>query len=462
MQRMNQWYQNGMLATLLLVYAVLGCMAIYFFKERLCTDTGYYFFKTINEKSFHVEHQRFVHLFAEMPVWLGQLLHLPLHIIAKAYSLMHVFFFFSIGAILFWRYRNIYDWLLLLFLQLIGIQYGFLNPVVEQYYGTAICVMIMAVLRQHATISNKHFLIIIIAAFFVLSSHPINLVLFVFVLWLDFLQRKNKRLLFSFLMIIPVFLVYKSQVTSAYEAGKIAWMLDFAHNHSYKQLATKQHWISFAQLLWQHYLPWICLALITCVYFIIQKKLLKLASIVSFIMVLFFVIHLSNPIVLYSGYNEQVCYIIVPIICIPFFMDVLPIMPLQKVMFGVLIVIAAHCIRQQYNIMQVYKAKTVFIENSINKAQQLPGDKFTMQEHEFASVAPLINWDIPFFSMMMASINQQKCVTILPLMNDNVQMLQALKTDDYIFRDQELGNLRTLNKMYFPLSNNNTYQAWPK
>jgi hypothetical protein len=62
------------------------------------------------------------------------------------YSITHVIFFAVIAFLLLWRYNNIFYALLILSLQLIGIVWGAVNPIVEHYYGTALLVAFYCIL----------------------------------------------------------------------------------------------------------------------------------------------------------------------------------------------------------------------------------------------------------------------------------------------------------------------------
>jgi hypothetical protein len=454
---MNSFFANRYKLLFVFAYIILYGMAIYYCQERLCTDTGHYFFQTINARFFYVEHQRFVQVFAEWPIVLGMLVGLPLKVLTILYSCAHIFFFFSIGLLLYKKYKDVHSWLLLLFLQIIGFQIGFINPIIEHYYGIAIGVAVFSILRQSTQISTFIFCMLQLLAILLLTSHPFAMLLYIFILSIDFITRKNIRFFISMCIIIPFYFLFKSKFASQYEIDKSAWIFDTTINKTYLQLFTSNLWLSFGKVLFVHYWHWLLLFGINCAYFLKAKQYKILACMLFFILGTIVIIQFAYAVTSYSGQIEQACFAIIPYVLFPFFMLVLPNSTYQKPLFVLLVFIFLIGVISQNDFMQTYTAKTKRVHLWIAKARQQAGDKFTISASSYADINHLINWDIPFFSILLSAVDGGKQVSITPMADNNMVLINQLQDHQYLYRNNEVGELGTLNKKYF-LIENSPYQ----
>ncbi len=322
-------------------YAFLGCMALYFYKERLTTDTSYYFFKTLNTGRFWVEHQRIVLAIAEIPIWVCSKMGFPLQTIAMSFSVWHLLVFYLSGAFIYWRTKNVYAWLLLLLLQLIGIEYGFVCPIFEQFYGTAIGIIFYVELKQlnNPSISRRLFLFVL--WLLLLLSHPFNLILGVYLLALDYVSTNNIKKYIPYLLLIMPLILFKKLTASEYETGKMNWIFDFAHNKTYQQLFTWDYYLQAGKYLIQYYwILGICFMAL-CAQIVISKKWKQLFVVLSFLLGSWLLINMSYVMIDYSGYNEQLYFLLVPFVLIPWVLDFLR--PSSSKIFNIIILLLIVC-----------------------------------------------------------------------------------------------------------------------
>jgi hypothetical protein len=434
-------------------YAVFFCMAIFYYQERLCTDSGHYFFQTIHNGFFHIEHQRFVQAFAQWPVLAGMIFRLPLKPLAIIYSCAHVFFFYMLGQFLFLKYKNMYPWLLLLFLQIIGFQIGFINPIIEHYYGIAIGVVLFSMMRYQPNISITTFCALQVLACLLLCSHPFAVLLYLFILSFDFIHRKNIGFSLSMCIILPIYFLLKSHFASQYELDKSGWIFNTAINKTYLQLFTSNLWMQFGQLLLQYYWHWLVLLGINCLYFYTSKQYAYLLTMLFFVFGTIGVIQFAYAITSYSGQSEQACFAIIPYVLFPFFMMVLPNIGKQKLIFFLLVVIFTFGVIAQNNWMQIYTAKTKRVQEWIAIARLQTGNKFTIKQARYNDIDGLIDWDIPFYTLLISGMDGGKQVSIVPLVDNTESTIRQLLPNQYLYRFVAIEQIESLNKKYFILGN---------
>jgi hypothetical protein len=444
-------------------YIVLLAFAIFFYKERLCTDTAYYFYKIINEKNLHVEHQRYVQAFAEFPVLIAMYLHASLQTCVLVYSITHVIFFAVIAFLLLWRYNNIFYALLILSLQLIGIVWGAVNPIVEHYYGTALLVAFYCILINTKKINIFTLLLLLILAFLGLTSHPYNLVLFIFLLIFLYLSNIQKKQLLYFVLLVPVFILFKKNNTSIYETEKINWIFNITRNKHYLQLLSAAWWFHFCKMLLLYY--WhLLLILFTTLYVLLkQGKNIHALVTLTFFLLACFIINFSYDISTMSGYIEQVYFLLCPLVLIPFFSMVLPSIYIgakRKIILPIMSIILLVCVTKQYFLLDHFTSKTKIFLAWNKIAQAKTGCKFILPTNVLLPYDQFINWDMPFVTHLLSAMQFSKQTTLVPAMDNNILLIQSLKSNEYLFRNNEIGEIDILNNIYLHLCTDSIYYTW--
>ena len=87
--------------------AILLTGAIVFFKERvLFADAAYILFNILNYHSFAIQEHRYGSFITQVVPFLGQKLHLPVKFLIIGYGVSFNLFYFTVAAVLVYRYRQ--------------------------------------------------------------------------------------------------------------------------------------------------------------------------------------------------------------------------------------------------------------------------------------------------------------------------------------------------------------------
>jgi len=437
-------------------YLVLIALSIYFYQERLSSDTSYYFFKTLNTQWFHIEHDRYVLAIAELPVVILSNLNVPLKFIAMVFSVWHLLFFYIIGFITYRIDKNANAWFVLLLSQTIGIVYGFIGPIFEQFYGTALAVLFYVLLRKYSVFNWPLRIFLMFLFAMVILSHPFNAVLLAFMLAIDFTTFKSIKKYWPFVLLIPLYVLFKKLNASTYENDKMNWIFDLEHNKTYQLLFQPEHLYLKARFFWYYYKEVILFFSITWCYFIWSKQYFKWIVFTLFFFATLLLINFCYNIEEYSGYYEQVYFLIVPIVVVPFVFEVWNAIKHKTVLlgFGLLsLIIFGYRMNQQVNYAKAFQQKRNLTAQWVEQAQYLPGCKFYIPYEYFKHNSQYVDWDMPYYSLLYSAMHEYpKQVTIFP-MEDEPNKLVNTPENAYWFRGGELKKVSSLNPNYFKLCN---------
>ena len=446
-------------------YIALIALAIVFYQERLASDTSYYFFKSLNSQFFHIEHDRYVLAIAELPVVLFSNLHLPLKYIAIVFSVWHLLFFYIIGFITYKIDKNANAWFVLLCVQTIGIVYGFIAPIFEQFYGTALAVLFYVLLRKYRLLNWPLRIFLMFLFAMVILSHPFNAVLLVFMLAMDFTTYKSFKKYWPFLILIPLYILFKKLNASTYENDKMNWIFDLEHNKTYQLLFQPEHLYLKARFFWYYYKEVIVLFSLTWGYFIWSKQYFKWIVFTLFFFGSLLLINFSYNIEEYSGYYEQVYFLIVPIVVVPFVFEVWNAIKHKTVLlgFGLLsMIMFGYRMNQQVNYAKAFQQKRNLTKQWVEQAQDMPGYKFYIPYENFKAHSQYVDWDMPYYSLLYSAMHgYPKQVTIFPTEEEPNKLLETPE-HAYWFRGGELENVSTLNSYYFQLCNSTYSNLYPE
>ncbi len=444
---------NWIVTTTLFLYAILLCMTIIFYQERLNIDSSYYFFKTLNRGFFYIEHQRYVLAIAELPVVLGGWLGLSLKHIVVLYSVWHVLFFFLIGALLLYHYKKTSYILLMLSLQTIGILYSFVNPIFELYYGVALAAWLYIILKENSRLHPRHYIMLAVLSFFIISSHPFNIILYAGIIATDFIRRKKNVLPLTAISLVLIFLLTKSLFISDYEQGKIWWTFNFAQNKTYENLFTLSYWQQHLLFLWRHYFDWLLLVpLFLVVGFRYLSSIVFLITVSLFVLVVGFA-HLSFTMLAPSGYAEQVFFISIPVVLFCLFIEILPLVKNYWLVRSIPLVIfflVGMRLYKQYNLGKDYSQRVVWIQQQTMRAMENNNCKALILVPENANISHYLGWDIPFTSMVYSSMQKGKrTFSIVPMHVGDSNFFYNIAESTYYFRLEEIMPMAELDNHYF-------------
>lgn len=435
-------------------YLLLMGMALYFFEERLSSDTSYYFFKSLNAGFFHVEHQRWVLALAELPVVLLSRLGAPLSVVAQAYSLGHVLFFWTIGLIIYLRYRNLYAWLLLIMLQAVGIREGFIGPVFEQFYGTALSVLFYLHLQHDAGRHRAQLVLSLLLYLFILSSHPFNGILVWFILMLHTTETRTWKRLMPYVLVLILFVLFKKSMASEYESGKMNWIFDLEHNKTYRLLFDPEHLLRRCKFLLHYYPDWLLACSASIIYFVQKKQGVRLFWCISFLGASLLLINFSYSIEEYSRYHEQVYYLIVPLVLFPLLFNAFPEWGKGR-MYPLLLVCTSSVLMFRFSVQwstaRQFHTKVAIARQLVDAAQTQEGCLFFVPAQYFQYQSKFVDWDMSFFTLLYSAMHHYpKQVSVLPI-EDSADKVMDIKKGMYWFRGGEAEPIQKLNASYFQL-----------
>jgi len=143
-------------------------------------------------------------------------------VILLLYSLNHVLFPLLVFYLTVKIYNKPIAGFVLLLFQTAGLITGFFVPMFELYYAGSLLVLFVSALYSHKSLTSN--LILIISGFFIISSHPIGIVLLFMVMVIHFLKHKWEKVpIYGVIITITLaLLLLKYFNASEYESGKTA------------------------------------------------------------------------------------------------------------------------------------------------------------------------------------------------------------------------------------------------
>jgi len=442
-----------------LLFLILSVFAVIFFKERLFTDAGYYIFRTINNESFWIEHNRFVLIFPQVLPLIAVKLKLNLQFILVLYSLSHVLLPYLIFLLTRYGFKNKETGILLLLLQTIGLLSAYFTPVFELYYGVSLLVL-FAVVLDNKIKKVKYLCLLVALELLILTSHPYSNILFAFVIILHINENNwkyYKQYLLFGSVLIGVF-IFKIYTASEYEQGKTKAFINTLNRANYDLIYLK----SLAGFLITYYKELLILLLTTFGYYFMTKKYIKSIIVVSFFLINLVIINISYYGFEHSRYQEQVYFSLIFIGLFPFTIDMLKNIgtKYRTVFYLLTFALIVNRLFLIYEESDGFNNRTNTMEHLINQAQMIDGSKYEINQDYITNdscVGP--NWSYPIETMLISGLNaDHKTITICTeedmSYNDN---RSKLRPNAYLFRRWEIYDINTLNQYYFHLENSDYY-----
>lgn len=438
------------------VFAVLIFLSAVFYHERLLVDSGYYLMRVINSRLPWVEHQRFILILSQVLPVIGVNLVVPLKTVLLLYSLNHVLFPLLIFFFSFFIFRNQFSGIMLILLQVAGLVTGFLVPMFELYYAAALLVLFASVLYS-GSLNKYHYLLLIVIAFFVTSSHPVGMALLIMVIVFHLSVNGLKYLKFYAFIgsVILGFLLLKYLHASSYESGKA--------NSIVQEFISGKYNLSFlvqlSGFLFQYYWALIIMALGMIIQMIRQKKFKIMAIYLISIVVFIILSALNTGNFEWSRYNEQVWFPLGFVVLFPLMTGLFSEVKqfTSTILLFVLLVFTAYRLLLIYENAAIYRQRTAQLSNLTRYVQATGVDKFVVDELNLAEpLTPGANWSYPIESMFFsAETGPEHTVTICTLEDYTFQDLYMELTDSsYVFWRINTAPDGSLNPHYFTLHSN--------
>lgn len=307
-----------------IAFLLWAVAAVYFYQERLYSDSAFYIAKVIHYEQFWVELSRYVLVFSQLLPLLVIKLGGSMKAVLIAYSLGHILFFYG----MYWvgRYRwgsSGLGWFILV-TQLVGLTQGFAAPMFELYYVSAFLGW-WAVLLYKKETSGVHLAALAVLAGWVALNYMLTM-------WLlgGMLAVHRMRVGWS--------TSWRPYIATVLGMG-IAFALKQAlTHHSYEEAKMEQFilnlttraypWESYWKPLWgiytQHYRMLLLLIGLTTVGYLLQRRYVTALGYLIGLLVTQYIVALTYPHIAHSRYQEQCYFIAVLAVLLPLFMDLWP------------------------------------------------------------------------------------------------------------------------------------------
>ena len=445
-----------------LVFALLILLSVLFYRERLLADSGYYLMRMVNSRMPWSEHGRFILIFSQLLPWLGVSLHLPMKAILLMYSLNHVLFHLLVFYLVVYRYRNTGAGILIILLQVAGLVTGFLVPMFELYYAASMLVLFAAILFS-GRLNIPHQLIMLFLAFFIMSSHPVGIVMLIMVVGYNVIENGFKhRLFYLYLgLLLAGLMLFKYFTASEYESGKTAAILQDFSSGKYNAV----YFSGLASFLLKNYFSIALIALVITLLMINRRWYKQIWLYLFSILALAILSIFNTGNFDFSRYNEQVWFPVVFVVCFPLMLRLTNNIGRKAGLFLSLLFIAFIGFRLFLitdNAM-IYTKRTDRMQQVIEQAQQIEGRKFIVDDALLVEGGiPGPNWSYPIETMFLSAENgKTQCISICTTEDYYYnEVYKQLNSTNYLFRRFEVEPLSYLNPRYFMLDTGKYQQIY--
>lgn len=435
-------------------FAILLVLSFIFYRERLLADSGYYLMRMINSGSPWIEHQRYVLLLSQLLAWAGVMLHMPLKFILILYSLNHVLFPVLIFYLSVFYYRNPMAGIVLILLQTAGLTLGFFVPMFELYYAASLLVLVTAILYsgKNSPVDNT---LLLGSVFFIISSHPVGLVLLImtFSIYVVDSGWVRYKLFIIIGLFIAGFFIFKYFSVSEYESGKLKAITDGMISGKYNI-----NWLTKTIIFsWKQYPVIIIVATGLLIQFIWNRKWIKSVVFVMFFVLVFLLSGLNSGHFVLSRYNEQVWF---PLI----FAAVYPLMTgvdfqfrkgIKTILFLIFLVFFSYRISLLNNESHRYRMRIKQLYSLVEYAKHIGQTRCVIDERNiFYNEIPDANWSFPIESMFLsAEKDPESTITLCTLEDyDFNGIYSRLNDSNYLFWRINPEPVSSLNPHYFHLN----------
>jgi hypothetical protein len=442
----------GAMATLLI-------LAILFYQERaFFSDIAFQTFLMINEGSVQIMVNRFGAALIQLLPLLAIKAEAPLWLISMSYSASFPLLFLAIYWLIVRFFKNDYLGWVLVFLFTLIVFDAFYWATSEQQQGLAVLLLFFAyLLRYPGRFSWWMWIINVLAVVVLAYYHPLIFIPFYF-LWLYFILHEpgrffNKQFLLIGAIMLMV-LIVKSQLSSNwYDADKINTFTTNlkAYYPNYLSMPSHFQFLENCLKVW-YFFP--LFLIIDIAYYAVQKAWLKLVLLISFCLGFIFLLHIAFPNTEHRFYAEVNYMALSIFVMVPF---VFEIAPLIKAKYLALIFLSILIIRLSsiaYN-HRPYTQRVEWIAAQLDQAIT-DGDKFYLDKKEAPMDVLLMEWGLPYESLIISNIQGQPQTLFI---HSDIQSFQEeLQQDSTFITSFKIYHQKELNVKYFYLRPG-TYKA---
>lgn len=202
----------------------LAVFAIYFAKERLYADAGYFLVRVIDEGSFHVINQRWLMPLIQWLPLVGVKLGLSLPTITVLYSVGNVALATALYGYVGHVLRDRHHAIILLATQFVGLAQALFCPVFELYYGAMLLIALRALLHSEQAHTRSGRFIAALLFALVATCHFLGLLVLLLMFAMDRIWQQRKLAL-AFAVILVALMIQRFMGLSSYEDRALSTIL---------------------------------------------------------------------------------------------------------------------------------------------------------------------------------------------------------------------------------------------
>ena len=353
-----------------LVVFILGML---YFKERSIGDTGWRLYCITNRGIFCPSHGRWILIFVQLFPLAALKLGLSLKFIAILYSIGPVIVYYILFLFCVYHLKNHLAGLaiILVFVLSLGEVY-FAWPDLEMHLCEAFLICFVALLYHKEKWQIAKYILLFVLTFFILTSHPINVLPFFFLMIWSFIDKKQVDVIL--MLIAGVLFYFFFLKMDSYESGKIrnlSNLIQMPWSAIFADAFTRSAALFLNNLtLWG--------ALVLAIY-----GLVKRASYLKLLLISLFAVCYILIILCFISYEQQEPYLLpfVPVVVWVFLTEFLQFLRGRQYKQA-LVLVSLVVVFELINIQRSHvlaTAKVNQIEQLIEKAELNKGSKFLLK-----------------------------------------------------------------------------------
>ena len=437
-----------------LVFGILILLSIILYKERLFVDASYYFFKAINSGSFHVEHGRLVLAISQIGPLLASFLGLPLKFVMLIASVGNELFYYSVFLLTYYGLKDRIAGIAVLAIHLIGQTWLFYVPMAEIYYGAALMVPFMVILKSNRYKDQKYLLLLFLLQWLIMTSHPLNFSLIAFVLIADFLENKwNSKIYVQIALLALLGLIVQLTAADAYEQDKLSVLSSPVNLNNLLDGTYLKELIIY---LLSYYYELVLILIATIIISFKNGKKLSLVILFFFLGAVVLIANYRGIANTNTWYTEIMYAPLVSLVVLFFsFYNLNKQNEKTFVNFiSVIILILLPRLAMIWNGGEDLRNRMTQIEYLTDQLQDKGGSKYLIEEENYSRDYSLMTWSNPLDVLMNSALDGAENTISLCTVGEFKFEKNASKLNDsnFIFRRFEVHPNHFLNDSYFELN----------
>jgi len=442
-------------------YAVLGILAIVFYKERMAfLDSSFILFSILKEGNFAIQVNRFGACLTQIFPLAGSKLGLSLNNIMKVYSLGFIVYYFSLFYVCVGVFKKYRFGLCLLLFNVLMVAHTFYWVMNEFIQGIALMIVFFAFLSRmdETNLKDKSwcFLVKILSLLTLAFIHPLLIIPFAFAtVYFYYFRHIERKSLINSSIIFLVFVVTKNIFfRSAYDSSAMGGLKNFLSLFpNYFSIESNKMFLTY--LIYDYYLL-IPLLGIIIYYFVKQKLKYPLYFIPASFIGYLFLINVSFKDGPDQFYIESLYLPLSLFLIIPFVFEIIPKLKLNQAIVGLSFTCLIRVLHI-YGSHQPYSNRVSYLNSILDKTANNPNKKMILATKNMAMDTLMMSWGSPYEFWLLSTINTGESRSIL-IIETPSKYNWALGQKDEFITDWGLFKYDQLPNKYFNFRDTSQYQ----